>query len=103
MFSTDEIQKRVQNQYIGRVGSRLKKMRKLVLDRDWATLKSEANQLAEGAQNFGFKALASDVQKAIEVLNKSNLTRTAIDQEAKMTLEVLFKRLDRFLVEEQKF
>jgi HPt (histidine-containing phosphotransfer) domain-containing protein len=102
MFTNDEIQKRVQHRYIERVSTRLKKMRKLLIDRDWNTLKAEATQLAEGAQNFGFTDLAGDVQKAIEVLNNTHLTRTAIDQEAKSTLETLFKKLDRFLVEEHK-
>lgn len=103
MFTNDEIQKRIQHRYIDRVSARLKKMRKLLIDRDWNTLRNEANQLAEGAQNFGYTDLASDVQKAIEVLNKQNLTRTAMDQEAKQSLEALFKKLDRFLVEEHKF
>lgn len=102
MFTTDEIQKRVQNRYIERVGNRLKKMRKLLIDRDWSTIKNETNQLLEGAQNFGYVELASEINKALEVLNKQHLTRTAMDQEAKQTLELLFKRLDRFLVEEHR-
>lgn len=102
MFTHDEIQQRVQNRYIERVGTRLKKMRKLLIDRDWATIKLEVSQLLEGAQNFGFTEIASEVTKAIDVLNKQHLTRTAMDQEAKQTLEVLFKRLDRFLVEEHR-
>ena len=102
MFTNDEIQKRIQHRYIARVSTRLRKMRKLLIDRDWNTLKNEVNQLVEGAQNFGYTDLAVDVQKSIEVLNKQHLTRTAMDQEAKQSLELLFKKLDRFLVEEDR-
>ena len=101
MFSTREIQERVKSGYIVRVGSRLKKMRKQLIDRDWPALKQEAGHLAEGARNFGFPAVSTEVEKAIEVLNSASLTRTAIHTEAKAAMEALFQKLDRFLVEEQ--
>ncbi len=71
------------------------------MDRDWAGLKLEASHLAEGAQNFGFVELSEDVNRALEVLNTSSLSKTAINTEAKAAMESLFKKLDRFLVEEQ--
>jgi hypothetical protein len=101
MFSTREIQNRVKSGYIERVTSRLKKMRKQLMDRDWVGLKLEAGHLAEGAQNFGFTGLSEDVNRALEVLNSSALSKTAINTEAKVAMETLFKKLDRFLVEEQ--
>lgn len=99
MFSTREIQDRVQSGYIERVSSRLKKMRKQLVDRDWAALKQEASHLAEGAQNFGYTTISEEVQKAVQTLNSSTLTRTSINTEAKLAMENLFKMLDRFLVE----
>ncbi|MBU6154915.1 MAG: hypothetical protein KGP28_11480 [Bdellovibrionales bacterium] len=101
MFSTREIQNRVKSGYIERVTSRLKKMRKQLMDRDWAGLKLEAGHLAEGAQNFGFIELSGEVSRALEILNSSSLSRTAINTEAKVAMENLFTKLDRFLVEEQ--
>jgi hypothetical protein len=101
MFSTREIQNRVKSGYIERVTSRLKKMRKQLMDRDWVGLKLEAGHLADGAQNFGFTGLSEDVNRALEVLNSSVLSKTAINTEAKVAMETLFKKLDRFLVEEQ--
>ncbi|NDG83515.1 MAG: hypothetical protein EBX52_00570 [Proteobacteria bacterium] len=101
MFSTREIQDRVKSGYIERVGSRLKKMRKQLVDRDWAALKQEANHLAEGAQNFGYTTISEEVQKAVQTLNSSTLTRTSINTDAKAAMETLFKTLDRFLVEQQ--
>lgn len=101
MFSSREIQNRVKSGYIERVGSRLKKMRKQLIDRDWTGLKTEANHLAEGAQNFGYTDIADEVQRVLEVLNTRTLTRTAIDTEAKSAMENLFQRLDRFLMDEQ--
>ncbi len=71
------------------------------MDRDWGGLKLEAGHLAEGAQNFGFTGLSEDVNRALEVLNSSALSKTAINTEAKVAMENLFKKLDRFLVEEQ--
>ncbi len=76
-------------------------MRKQLADRDWSGLKSEANHLAEGANNFGYKDMAEEVQKALGVLNTRTLSRTAIDTEAKSAMEHLFQKLDRFLVEVQ--
>ena len=102
MFSSREIQDRVKSGYIERVGSRLKKMRKQLIDRDWPGLKIEANHLAEGAQNFGFSDIAVDVERALEVLNSRTLSRTSIDTEVKVAMEFLFQKLDRFLVEEQR-
>ena len=101
MFSTREIQDRVKSGYIERVSSRLKKMRKQLVDRDWAALKQEANHLAEGAQNFGYTTISEEVQKAVQTLNSSTLTRTSINTDAKAAMETLFKTLDRFLVEQQ--
>jgi hypothetical protein len=101
MFSTREIQNRVRSGYIERVTSRLKKMRKQLVDRDWEGLRLEVVHLAEGAQNFGFPSLSEDVNQALEVLKSSALSKTAINTEAKMAMETLFKKLDRFLVEEQ--
>ena len=101
MFSTREIQNRVKSGYIERVTSRLKKMRKQLMNRDWVGLKLEAGHLADGAQNFGFTGLSEEVNRALEVLNSSSLSKTAINTEAKIAMETLFKKLDRFLVEEQ--
>jgi hypothetical protein len=100
MFSSREIQNRVKTGYIERLGTRLKKMRKQLVDRDWPGLKTEAGHLAEGAQNFGYPDLADEVSKAIAVLNTRPLSRTAIDPHAKEALEKLFQTLDQFLVRE---
>ena len=102
MFSTREIQNRVNSGYIERLGSRLKKMRKQLVDRDWTGLRTEANHVAEGANNFGYQDLATEVQKAVTILNARTLSRTAIDPEAKTALETLFQQLDRFLTAQQK-
>jgi len=75
-------------------------MRKQLIDRDWVGLKLEAGHLAEGAQNFGFPELSDEVNRALEVLNASSLSKTAINTEVKTAMENLFKKLDRFLVEE---
>ena len=101
MFSTREIQRRVKSGYIERAGLRLKRMRKQLVDRDWSGLKQEAGHLAEGAQKFGYEEVSAEVKLAIEVLNANLLSRTAINTEAKTAMEALFKKLDRFLVEEQ--
>ena len=101
MFSSHEIQNRVKTGYIERLGTRLKKMRKQLVDRDWTGLKTEASHLEEGAQNFGYADLATEVSKAIAVLNTRPLSKTAIDPHAKETLEKLFQTLDHFLVLEK--
>ena len=101
MFSSREIQNRVKSGYIERVSTRLRKMRKQLVDRDWMGLKTEAGHLAEGAQNFGYKDISQEVQKVLDVLNTRTLSRTAIDTEAKSAVEHLFQKLDRFLVDEQ--
>jgi hypothetical protein len=102
MFSSREIQNRVKSGYIERVGTRLKKMRKQLSDRDWTGLRTEASHLQEGAQNFGYQDIASEVERVLSVLNTRPLSRTAIDTEAKNAMETLFQKLDRFLVDEQR-
>ncbi len=102
MFTSREIQNRVKTGYIERLGSRLRKMRKQLVDRDWNGIKTEASHLAEGAQNFGYPDLAIKVENALQILNKRTLSKTAIDSEAKQTLEELFRTLDHFLENSQK-
>ena len=102
MFSSREIQNRVKSGYIERVGSRLKKMRKQLIDRDWPGLRTEASHLAEGAQNFGFQDISLEVDRALTILNTRTLTRTSIDTEAKNAMETLFQKLDRFLINETR-
>ncbi len=77
-------------------------MRKQLIDRDWIGLKSEAGHVAEGAQNFGYPDLAEEVEKALGVLEKRHLSRTAVDPDAKDALEKLFQKLDHFLVNENE-
>ncbi len=101
MFSSSEIHLRVKSGYIERVNTRLRKMRKQLVDRDWNGLKQEAHHLSEGAKNFGYLEIAAEVDEALRILNSSPLSRTAINTEAKSAMEKLFQRLDRFLVEEQ--
>jgi HPt (histidine-containing phosphotransfer) domain-containing protein len=101
MFTSSEIHSRVKSGYIERVNTRLRKMRKQLVDRDWSGLKQEAHHLAEGARNFGYPEIATEVEAALRILQSVPLSRTAINTEAKGAMERLFQRLDRFLVEEQ--
>ena len=103
MLSSHEIQNLLKYGYIERVGARLKKMRKQLIDRDWTGLRTEASHLHEGAQNFAFQDIAGEVEHAIFILNTRPLSRAYIDTEAKNAMESLFQKLDRFLVDEQRF
>ena len=97
MFSSQEIQKRVQQGYIDRLSTRLKKMRKQLVDRDWAELQSETLRLVESAENFGFADLAQEARRTLDLLSQKELSRSSIDPEAKVSLENLFRVLDQFL------
>jgi hypothetical protein len=99
MFSSQEIQQRVKTSYLESLAVRLRKMRKQLMNRDWDALKAEAGNLAEGATNFGYVQIASEVKTTLTVLNTRPLTRTAVDPEAKRSLENLFQSLDRFLIQ----
>lgn len=97
MFSSKEIQQRVQQGYIDRLGFRLKKMRKQLIDRDWAELQSETHHLVESAENFGFEDIAKEARRTLTLLEQKKLSRSLIDPEAKTSLENLFQALDQFL------
>ncbi len=98
MFSSKEIQKKIEGAYRERLQGRLKKMRRQFTERDWNGIKTEARHLKDGAMNFGHQDLAAQVEQALEVLHRRPLTKVAFDPEAKSALEKLFQDLDRFLV-----
>ncbi len=99
VFSKGEIQQRVQQGYIDRLALRLRKMRKLLIDRDWESLKLETHHLVESAENFGFDELAQEAKRTQSLLALKALSRSRIDPEAKVALENLFKVLDQFLAQ----
>lgn len=98
-FSKGEIQQRVQQGYIDRLATRLRKMRKQLMDRDWQALQTETHHLIESSENFGFEDLAIEGKRTLSLLSQKELSRSRIDPEAKLALENLFKVLDQFLAQ----
>lgn len=99
MFTSEEIQNKVERQYIERLGERLKKMRKQYVDRNWTALVNETKHIASGAEQYGYAPLANEAKNALHQIETRPLDRALVDPVAKEALENLFKKVDHFLFE----
>ena len=52
-----EINERLRRRYLDRLGERVKKLRKLLVERNWEDLRVECGQLASSGDTFGFSTL----------------------------------------------
>ncbi len=96
--SPSEIDDRLKRRYLDRLGLRVKKLRKLLVERNWEELRLECSQVAVGGETFGFaelKSLAAEAQKAIPA---GRVLRAQTPLFAKENTEALIARIDSVLV-----
>lgn len=92
-----EIQNRIQNGYLDRLGPRVRRMRLLYTHREWDLLRLECVHLRDSAPRFGFTdmgILASEAESSLRVMKRLfPLDRT----DSRKSIENLFTAIDHIL------
>jgi hypothetical protein len=97
--SLDEIQARVRRRYVDRLSQRVKRMRRMLLERNWPELRNETRQIREGGESFGFNhltELATIAERAMPGAGTSRLRPYPI---ARQAVENLMTAIDLVLAE----
>lgn len=95
----DLVSEHVRRGYLLRLESRLNRLRKLHLERNWNGLHLEITQLQTSAGSFGFEDLALVSGRLSERLKPLVSTKQPLDSESRNLLEQLMARIDTLLVE----
>ena len=94
----NEIHDRIKKGYLNRLDGRVKRMRKLFVERNWQQLRVESIHLKNSASNFGFPALMQVAQKVEESIPESVVSRAHTIPNAHRAVEDLLSTIDQILV-----
>jgi HPt (histidine-containing phosphotransfer) domain-containing protein len=100
--SRTEISTHLHLLYVERLNARVKKMRRLLAEREWHELKTQARQLRGGSENFGFGTLS---ERAVDLMQNipdepiSRIRSFSTQPQARVAAEALFCAIDQFLTE----
>jgi hypothetical protein len=95
----DEIQARVRRRYVDRLSQRVRRMRKMLLERNWSELRNEARQIREGGEGFGFPHLTELAAAAERSIPETGASRLRPIPEARQAVESLLIAIDLILAE----
>jgi hypothetical protein len=101
--SPKEIDERLRRRYLDRLSQRVKRLRKLLVERNWEELRSECGQLAASGETFGFNSLTDLAFAAQESIPLGKVSRAATPLRAKETTENLIAAVDGILMEHTVF
>ena len=97
--SPREIDDRLRRRYLDRLSQRVKKLRKLLVERNWEDLRAECSQLASSGENFGFQTLTALAQNAQNSIPTGKISRASTPVRAKESTEALIAAIDSILIE----
>jgi hypothetical protein len=95
-----EINDRLRRRYLDRLSQRVKKLRKLLVERNWEDLRMECGQLAASGETFGFEDLTLLSIAAQKSIPSGKLSRAYTPPLAKETTETLIASIDTILMNE---
>src|SRR4051794_10822399 len=97
--SHKEINDRLRRRYLDRLSQRVKKLRKLLIERNWEDLRNECHHLATSGETFGFLNLSHLAIAARESIPLGKVSRAATPLHAKDTIELLVAAVDSVLMD----
>ena len=97
--SLQEIEGRLRRGYLDRLDLRVKKIRKLLIERNWEKLKDECVALSTRGDSFGFQEVVSLADQAQRAIPAGRISRAATPPRAKEFAEALLTAIDSILVE----
>jgi len=101
--SPQEIDERLKRRYLERLSLRVRKLRKLIIDRSWEDLRNECHQLANSGESFGFPHLTLLAKAAYQAIPQGKLSRATTPAQAKASLETLINAIDSTLIDHAVF
>ena len=93
-----EIHERIRKGYLDRLSRRVKRMRRLLAERDWSELRLECQHLGNSAGSFGFPELSEQALTVERAIPEGTVPNARMIPEAKRGAEVLFKTIDQVLL-----
>jgi hypothetical protein len=97
--SLKEIDDRLRRRYLDRLCQRVKKLRKLLVERNWEELRTECGQLAVSGETFGFENITQLSVAVQATIPPGKVPRAATPLRAKETAETLITAIDSILIE----
>ncbi len=97
--SPTEINARLRRRYLDRLGIKVRKLRRLLIERKWDDLKLECYQLALSGENFGFDQITSLSMEVYQSIPNKKLSRAATPLLTREITENLIAAIDSLLIE----
>lgn len=100
--SRSEINNHLHLRYMERLNVRVKKMRRLLAEREWHELKTQARQLRGGGETFGIEQLSERAVQLMQIIPDEPISRLRpfpALQQAREAAEALFGTIDQILTE----
>ncbi|MEO5970694.1 MAG: hypothetical protein ABIQ95_12265 [Bdellovibrionia bacterium] len=97
--SLQEIEVRLRRGYLDRLGLRVKKLRKIIIERNWEKLRDECLALSISGDSFGFQDVASLAHQVLRAIPAGKIPRAATPSRAKTFAESLVTTIDAILME----
>jgi hypothetical protein len=97
--SIQEIEGKLRRGFISRLSLRVKKLRKLIVERNWENLRDECIGLSTSSYSFGFAELAYLADQVQSSIPLGKIPRAATPTKAKEFAESLVNAIDSLLVE----
>lgn len=97
--SPREIDDRLRRRYLDRLSHRVKRLRKLLIERKWEDLRVECGQLAVSGETFGFHNLTHLAQVSQNSIPTGKTPRAATPSHAKENTETLIATIDTILID----
>lgn len=98
-----DIEMRMRKRYLERLASRVKKIRLLLLERDWEELRAECRQIAQSSEGFGVRALREIALHGEEAIPPGRVSRASALPDARAAVERLLTAIDVILTDEEIF
>jgi len=96
----EELQERLRNRYIDRLAERVRKLRRSLASRSWATIKLEARQIAASGATYGCEQIAEIANRVDQLIPEGEISRAKLQiKEARLETEFLIQKIDAFLNE----
>ena len=94
-----EINERLRRRYLDRLRQKVKKLRKLLVERDWEILKAECIQLASSGMTYGFRELTQLAIATEQAIPYGRVSRAMTPLSVKERAETLISAMDSVLIE----
>jgi len=101
MSSTQEIQYRLRKRFLDRLSTRMLRMRRGLVERDWPILKAECRSISGSGKTFGFENLSALAVEVDHLIPDGEVSRAHGIPEAKKAVEHLILVIDSILIQNQ--